>query len=63
MRRKVEFVSRVRDRAKALPWRKEQMAVSLAISVNEDSIPDDLTWAADRLVSLVLRLRREVPAG
>lgn len=42
---------------------RAQMAVTLALMVRDESLPDDLPGAAERLVRLVARSRREVPAA
>jgi hypothetical protein len=67
VRRKIEFVELVRRRcretASPVARARAQMAVTLALMVRDESLPDDLPGAAERLVRLVARTRREVPAA
>lgn len=58
-----EFVDRVRRLVAGWPAAKAQQAVSLALSVDPDSLPQDLDRAAANMVGLLARVRRMIPAG
>jgi hypothetical protein len=60
--KKSEFLIRVREQGRRFPHRVADMAYTLAVNVDEDTLPDDLDAAASRLVTLVARVKRAVPA-